>query len=192
MAKKSAVKKRSEPAKKSRKRAAKSSSTQPPAEGGARAVASARGFVRIYRHGLGDCILIRIPRANRPEYKILIDCGVAVATLNAPAKMKEVLEDVMALTGGEVDVLAVTHEHWDHVSGFSQAQDIFDKLAVGEVWLAWTEDPTDPLAKKLRALASIGSAACDTGRSEGVRARAASRREGNTKLQSLQEPPGDL
>jgi beta-lactamase superfamily II metal-dependent hydrolase len=151
MAKKPGVKKRSAPAKKSRKRAAKSSSTQPPAEGGARAVASARAFVRIYRHGLGDCILIRIPRAGRSEYKILIDCGVAVATLNAPAKMKEVLNDVMAVTGGEVDVLAVTHEHWDHVSGFSQAQDIFDKLAVGEVWLAWTEDPTDPLAKKLRA-----------------------------------------
>jgi beta-lactamase superfamily II metal-dependent hydrolase len=151
MAKKSAVKKRSEPAMKPKKRVVDSTAPQSPAEGGGGAVGSARAFVRIYRHGLGDCILIRIPRAKLPEYKILIDCGVAVATLGASAKMKEVLEDLMAVTSGEVDVLAVTHEHWDHVSGFSQAQDIFDKLKVGEVWLAWTEDPTDPLAKKLRA-----------------------------------------
>ena len=43
-------------------------------------------------------------------------------------------------------MLVVTHEHWDHVSGFVQARDAArpDKLTVGEVWLAWTEKPDDP------------------------------------------------
>jgi hypothetical protein len=52
--------------------------------------------------------------------------------------------------GGKIDVLAVTHEHWDHVSGFSQARETFKSIGFGETWLAWTEDPTDPLAKKLK------------------------------------------
>jgi beta-lactamase superfamily II metal-dependent hydrolase len=123
-----------------------------------------RGRIRIYRHGLGDCILVRLRRDNGSDYKILIDCGVAVATQNAPAKMTAVVEDVVKETGGTIDVLAVTHEHWDHVSGFMQAEDAFKKLKVGEVWVAWTEDLTDPLAQQLRkdhdrALAVLGASA---------------------------------
>lgn len=123
-----------------------------------------RARIRIYRHGLGDCILIRLRRDNGSDYKVLIDCGVTVATQDAPAKMTAVVEDVVKETGGTIDVLAVTHEHWDHVSGFMQAEDAFKKLKVGEVWVAWTEDLTDPLAQQLRkdhdqALAVLGASA---------------------------------
>ena len=50
------------------------------------------------------------------------------------------------------DVLVATHEHWDHISGFheSQAQKKFDKFNVDQVWLAWTEDPKNAFANKLR------------------------------------------
>jgi len=34
--------------------------------------------------------------------------------------------------------------------GFQQAADAFEQLAADEVWLAWTEDSTDKLAKKLK------------------------------------------
>ena len=47
-------------------------------------------------------------------------------------------------------MLVATHEHWDHVSGFEQAKDLFDKLDVAQVWLAWTEDPRNATAQKLR------------------------------------------
>src|SRR5262249_25030250 len=40
-------------------------------------------------------------------------------------------------------------EHWDHLSGFVQAPDIFKNLAVDEVWLAWSEDPADALGRQL-------------------------------------------
>jgi glyoxylase-like metal-dependent hydrolase (beta-lactamase superfamily II) len=75
-----------------------------------------RARIRVYRHGLGDCILVRLRRRNGTDYKILIDCGVAVAQGGAAKKMTEVVEDVVRETGGKIDVLAVTHEHWDHVS----------------------------------------------------------------------------
>jgi beta-lactamase superfamily II metal-dependent hydrolase len=83
------------------------------------------------------------------DFKILIDFGVAVATQDAATTMAKVFADVMEASGGSVDVLAVTHEHWDHVSGFQQVPD-FGKLAVGDVWVAWTEDASDALAKQLR------------------------------------------
>ena len=43
-----------------------------------------------------------------------------------------------------------THEHWDHVSGFYDAKDIFGPMTVGEIWVAWTEDPSDPAAQNLK------------------------------------------
>jgi beta-lactamase superfamily II metal-dependent hydrolase len=126
--------------------------------------AGVRAKVRIYRHGLGDCILVRLRQRDGTDFKILIDFGVAVATQDAPAKMSKVLNDVIETSGGSVDVLAVTHEHWDHVSGFQQAKEDFERLKVGEVWVAWTEDETDALAKTLRnehkkALAALTASA---------------------------------
>jgi beta-lactamase superfamily II metal-dependent hydrolase len=109
-----------------------------------------RARVRIYRQGLGDCILVRLPKDDGPDFSLLIDCGVAVATTDAVGTIKNVLADVGKTTNNKLDVLAVTHEHWDHVSGFQQAQDEFGKLSFGEVWLAWTEDGKDELAQKLK------------------------------------------
>ncbi len=42
-----------------------------------------------------------------------------------------------------------THEHWDHLSGFVQAQQIFNQIKFKQIWLAWTEDPSDLLAQEL-------------------------------------------
>jgi hypothetical protein len=107
----------------------------------------------MYRQGLGDCFLIALPRGDgldRPFY-VLIDCGVILGTADPAPKMTEVVENIIGVTGGEIDLLVATHEHWDHLSGFIQAQASFDKLNVHEVWLGWTEDPKDDLAKELKA-----------------------------------------
>jgi hypothetical protein len=110
-----------------------------------------RAKVRMYRQGLGDCFLISLKRSQGgPDYKILIDCGVILGTSDPGTIMTKVVEDIVATTGGKVDLLLATHEHWDHLSGFIQAAPSFKKLSVGEVWLAWTEDPKDPLAAELR------------------------------------------
>ncbi len=118
---------------------------------GGSAAAPFRAKVRLYRHGLGDCILVTLPRTDGSNYYILIDCGVILGTPDADQVMTKVLEDVARTTGGKVDLLIATHEHWDHVSGFVLAGAAFDKLAVDQVWLPWTEDPNDDLARTLAA-----------------------------------------
>jgi beta-lactamase superfamily II metal-dependent hydrolase len=110
-----------------------------------------RAKIRMYRQGLGDCFLIAIPRKTSAEpYRILIDCGVVLGTPDAAATMTKVVEDVVQESGGKIDLLLATHEHWDHLSGFIQASSSFAKLKVGDVWVAWTEDPKDELANTLR------------------------------------------
>lgn len=106
--------------------------------------------VRMYRQGLGDCFLLTFGGAAGRPFYLLIDCGVVLGTPQPESLMGKVLDDILSVTGGRIDVLAVTHEHWDHVSGFAQARGRFDRLAIGQVWMAWTEDPADPLARKLR------------------------------------------
>ena len=51
---------------------------------GVPAAAGRRATIRVYRHGLGDCILVRLKRSNGSDFTILIDCGVAVATRKTP------------------------------------------------------------------------------------------------------------
>ena len=106
--------------------------------------------VRMYRQGLGDCFLITLPQKSGKPFYILIDCGVILGTAEPKAIMTKVVEDIVETTSGKIDILAATHEHWDHISGFNQARESFAKLKVGDVWLGWTEDPGDSLAKKLR------------------------------------------
>jgi hypothetical protein len=109
--------------------------------------------VRMYRQGLGDCFLLAFPPAGDPgegPYYVLIDCGVLVGTPDAAAKMEAVAKDLLRTTGGHIDLLIATHQHWDHLSGFVQATEVFDQINFGEVWVAWTEDRRDDLAEQLR------------------------------------------
>jgi len=51
-----------------------------------------------------------------------------------------------------VDLLAVTHEHRDHVSGFNQAHEReTTRLGFEHVWFAWTERRRGTLSDELRA-----------------------------------------
>jgi hypothetical protein len=106
--------------------------------------------VRMYNNILGDCFLIRIP-ANGREIKMLIDCGALQGMPSASDIINEIAEDIAATTKSHLDVLAITHEHWDHLSGFYQAHAVFSKFDIDEMWLAWTEDDNDVDAVRMRA-----------------------------------------
>jgi hypothetical protein len=116
--------------------------------------------VRMYRQGLGDCFLLTFPSTGGKPFHMMIDCGVLVGTEDGAGQMQRVVTDVIRTTGGHLDLVVATHQHWDHLSGFLQARDLFappgsddaaGKLHVHALWLAWTEDPTNRLANLLRA-----------------------------------------
>jgi len=131
--------------------------------------------IRMYGQGLGDCFLLAFPRArpaasfptadlDRPVY-VLIDCGVITGTPDASRRMKRIVRDIRLSTAdddlekidgesrGHLDLLILTHEHWDHLSGFIDAQDEWNLIKVDQLWMSWLEeDGRDGLAKALQKL----------------------------------------
>ena len=106
--------------------------------------------VRMYRQGLGDCFLLTFPgRGDEPVF-MLIDCGVLKRTPDGDGRIRRVAEDIFETTGGHLHILVATHEHWDHVGGFLQAREIFERMRIDDVWLPWTEDPNDVSARELQ------------------------------------------
>ena len=102
--------------------------------------------VRMYRHGHGDCFLLafagRQGRGRKNVY-VLIDCGLKPGSEIDNHKIEDIVDDIHKATSGVVDVVIVTHEHQDHVNGFTKKKSgtpIFDKINFKQCWLAWTED----------------------------------------------------
>ena len=125
----------------------------------AAATALPRAAVRMYRQGLGDCFLVTLRRADGTPWRMLIDCGVILGTPDTSKRLAEVVANLVADTGGRIDVLVITHEHYDHVAAFAALPQLFcaddaqrrpEQLQVGAVWFAWSEDPGDPLGSTLR------------------------------------------
>ncbi len=104
----------------------------------------------MYRQGLGDCFLLTFNDSENTSFNMLIDCGVLSKGKVYSDKMKAVAQNIKESTNERLDVIVATHEHWDHLSGFLQAKDIFDSITVDEIWMAWTGNPNDDYAKKLK------------------------------------------
>ena len=106
-----------------------------------------RARVRMYRHGLGDCFLLTLPRAGKRPFNILIDCGV-IGVGKQPMRdlvchIRDTVRAGQKTGKSRLDLVVATHEHKDHLSGFNQARDIFnDDFDIGAVWLGWTENLT--------------------------------------------------
>jgi beta-lactamase superfamily II metal-dependent hydrolase len=118
-----------------------------PPEGGA--------TVRMYRQGHGDCFLVAFPRdgGGRPYY-VMIDCGYKPGSqqfLDHGKAIGDVVDHLHAACGGHLDLAILTHEHQDHLNGIWRTkQPYFERFEIDEAWVAWTEDPANPLAKDLR------------------------------------------
>lgn len=120
--------------------------------------------VRMYRTGHGDCFLLafagepprtaeeparRPGRSRKPVY-VLIDCGYKPGSPKfIDTNARDITASIREATGGYVDVAVITHEHQDHVNAITETN--FEGITIGETWLAWTEDPDDPIANGLRA-----------------------------------------
>lgn len=116
--------------------------------------------VRMYRGVLGDCFLLTHTRpgeAGPRRYRALIDCGVLQCigdrplTKEALGHLPEIVTDLKRETGGVLDLVIATHEHYDHLSGFIRCHDLFKDFTLRQVWVAWTENRQDELANDIRA-----------------------------------------
>jgi beta-lactamase superfamily II metal-dependent hydrolase len=131
-------------------------------KGKRRTPASTPVFIRHYCQGLGDCHLLRFAKDDGSPWYMLIDCGLHSSVAANSSTMDEVVQNIATITTS-IDVLVITHEHWDHVSGFLTAAEHFTALTIGEVWVAWTENPADQQARefdtfKVQALKTLKGA----------------------------------
>lgn len=120
--------------------------------------------VRMYRNMLGDCFLLT-HRHGDEVFRALIDCGALQRigsvdkkpqTEAALQNLGQVVADIAQETGGVLDLVIATHEHYDHLSGFIKHDDVFETFTIKSVWLAWTENDKDDLANAIRARRSKG------------------------------------
>ena len=110
-----------------------------------------RVVVRMYRGVLGDCFLITVWQRGTPRVA-MIDCGVLQNVQSGPdmvaglssAVVASIGEDALAKVegtrdavrsieadivayladkGGKLDLLVITHDHYDHVAGFTLPDD---------------------------------------------------------------------
>ncbi|MGB8020320.1 MAG: MBL fold metallo-hydrolase, partial [Candidatus Nanopelagicales bacterium] len=103
--------------------------------------------VRMYHVGFGDAFLVTV-RSEAGAWRMLIDCGAHSQGQARP--MAEVVRAIVAdlteaAAAGDpprLDVLVATHRHADHISGF--AVDAWEAVEVGEVWVPFIHDETDP------------------------------------------------
>ena len=116
-------------------------------------------LIRLFDVGLGDCIYCRIPNAHSDgrDFHILIDCGTLSST-DYLAKAIEKLESFLPKIDGKrhVDLLVVTHEHKDHMTGFGMQ--LWDGLSFGAIWMSAAmnlDHPEAERAKKLHAFAAV-------------------------------------
>ncbi|HSX62939.1 MAG TPA: hypothetical protein VLF18_22365 [Tahibacter sp.] len=109
--------------------------------------ATAPVWIRHYCQGLGDCHLLRFAKDDGRFWHLLIDCGIHGSVKGGSDIMDRVVADI-ATVAPVIDVLAITHEHIDHVSAFLSAAEHFANIEVREVWMAWTENPRDAQARE--------------------------------------------
>lgn len=103
--------------------------------------------IRMYQTGFGDCFLLsfgysKVLDDGRSERHMLIDFG----STRYPKRgfdIDGVAEQIRGHCNGQLDVIAVSHRHKDHMSGFgiSKSVEVLDKLNPRLIVRSWTENP---------------------------------------------------
>jgi hypothetical protein len=115
--------------------------------------------VREYNVGFGDCFLLTFSYPDNTDRHVLIDFGSTKKAAKGPASMKVIADKIAADCGGKLHMVAVTHRHADHISGFAGAPGkVIHGLNPDIVVQPWTEDPKlDPNAEAPAGAAGSGA-----------------------------------
>jgi hypothetical protein len=122
--------------------------------------------IRMYRLGIGDCFLLTLPGDAGEPFHLLIDCGVHPSERTVsegsrdPWRTVAVAEDIATETKRRLHAVVGTHEHWDHLSGFLQGKEAFDRCEADAIWCSWAEDiANEPIARELVGMREKAEAA---------------------------------
>jgi hypothetical protein len=97
---------------------------------------------------LGDCFLLKFTDGDA-ESTVLIDCGSFRNSGESIKRMNFIAGDIKAnqtIAGDKIkplDLVVGTHQHNDHLSGFTHAADTFKAIGMDNVWLSWLDNPDD-------------------------------------------------
>ncbi len=94
--------------------------------------------VRMYRAGTGDCFALKFYDGNKVVLRMMIDAG---CISGGKDHHEPYIRNLKKYLGDDIDVLVVTHEHYDHISMFKSCKHLFSSgFNVKEIWLGWTEN----------------------------------------------------
>jgi hypothetical protein len=121
-------------------------------------------LVRAYNVEVGDCVYCRIPKARKvgagvDDFHMLIDCGTLGGLALTRAALAN-LETMLPETEGgkkRLDLLAVTHEHQDHIAGFDP--ELFENIKIENLWMNTAMNPEHPQAERTLALQRLATTA---------------------------------
>lgn len=142
-----------------------------------------RVVVRMYRGVLGDCFLITVWQGGQPRIAMIDcgvlqnvqpgpvmvgagglpqavidfvghdDLEKVESTRDAVRSIGQDIVDYVRAHGGELELAVITHDHYDHVAGFTLADDenVFLKpdFKINKLWLSWVENVDDPQSRDL-------------------------------------------
>lgn len=132
---------------------ATTSRARPVAPGGWVPAAGEAGIrVRMYRVGFGDFFLVSFLGDDGRPLHVIVDCGVFRGTSQTGDihSIEAAVADMVATTGGTVQLIVMTHRHADHIAGFARCDDDFRRLAVSSVWMPIWESEYEPTAVKFQ------------------------------------------
>jgi len=105
--------------------------------------------LRIYRVGVGNCLLLTVTYGStvpdgRRERHMLIDCG-SVETADGAPTLADVVAKVEEHCGGQLDVVVATSRRTDHIGGFGApaTRAVLDRLNPRRVIRPWTDLPAE-------------------------------------------------
>ncbi|HEV8280533.1 MAG TPA: hypothetical protein VGQ02_01635 [Candidatus Limnocylindrales bacterium] len=109
--------------------------------------------VRAYNVGFGDCILLSWDEPDRVHHA-WVDFGTHFR--DDDSSYPGVVASVQAATGGQLDLLMVTHRHLDHLAGFyATRQQLADQFQIERIWYAHVTPTLD--AKFELAMTRLGT-----------------------------------
>jgi hypothetical protein len=99
--------------------------------------------IRAYNVGFGDSFLLTFRYGTGSERHMLMDFGTtSLPKTKGPKDMAQVAKQIREDCGGKLALVAVSHRHADHISGFAgEAGGIIAGLDIDLVLQPWTERP---------------------------------------------------